>query len=413
MFKSIDNAMQNPANHIGDPAKAAEFTSRFNEATKKYKAFKELEELTPIARLKDMDETQYTNWVDGIIKPGKYHSLKLIEETMGESGANVVRDMFFTKVVAGKRKVGESWSNTVEQEFNKFTAVNDNKTLDFLMPKKERDQLVDWARTRDRLESGELASIAKHQENSSVTAIELATMSSAEHVKKAIVLAGGKNSDLGKVIQQGFIQHLLNHSRKSIDKVGEGINVQAFFTMFDSYMERGTAQEILSPEVLDFIQKGRDYLRISGQAPDVGGQMIVGSTGSQVVQAPFKMGKAVAEGKGLGSAAKIGLGIAGRIVSFDLQGKYIYSRAAKLKDEAAASWWKSVFDGGAMKVNSRVKEATIFMNHAINEEQDRLDLEDKETFNVNQGTSGPMVDISKSKKKKKKRMPPPSPFTGM
>lgn len=391
MYGAINDVFDRAIVNASDPKLNAKAVAEWKQLSKDWKGKLALEEITPIARMDRMDATQYADWSKSLMRPGKYEALKFLSDTLGTDGQQTVKDMFFTKVIAGERSP-KGWADTVRSTFKQFTDVNDTKTLDFLMTPKDRKILTEWADARDKVESGLVAKLYAQDAGNAATAIDFATTGYARALQNAITLGGGIDSKFGQSVQAGFMQHLINTSSREEHLYGQILNTGELAKQVAALKERGTFDIIFpSKEAQEWFDGFLAYHNVTGMLPSQAAGLQTGEMASKALKGGIVVAENVATGKP-GKALERVWEIGTMGVPHKLLGRWFSREATKQGEKEVVPGWKmkgAKLATGAANSIASVRRSAQFMNYIIGQQKaDDLQQYDADTVNQQYNAGG-------------------------
>lgn len=391
MYSAINDVFDRAIVNVSDPTLNAKAVAEWKQLSKDWKGKLSLEEITPIARMDRMDATQYADWSKSLMRPGKYEALKFLSDTLGTDGQQTVKDMFFTKVIAGERSP-KGWADTVRSTFKQFTDVNDTKTLDFLMTPKDRKILTEWADARDKVESGLVAKLYAQDAGNAATAIDFATTGDARALQNAITLGGGIDSKFGQSVQAGFMQHLINTSSREEHLYGQILNTGELAKQVAALKERGTFDIIFpSKEAQEWFDGFLAYHNVTGMLPSQAAGLQTGEMAGKALKGGIVVAENVATGKP-GKALERVWEIGTMGVPHKLLGRWFSREATKQGEKEVVPGWKmkgAKLATGAANSIASVRRSAQFMNYIIGQQKaDDLQQYDADTVNQQYNAGG-------------------------
>lgn len=391
MHKALNESFDNAIVNIGDPALNAKAVGEWKKLSSDYRAFMELEDITPIARLREMDDTQIADWGKTLFKPGSYQKVKLLGDILGPDGQQAMKDMFFTTVTSGNAT--STWKNKVNETLDSFVSpYKDTMTRDYLMTPKDQELLRRWAAMRDDLESGAVSSLVAKDLSNAERAIQLANLGDTDKLRDIIRLAGGEKSKTFESIQAGFLQHLVNGSTRYITNVGHVLNGKELAANISRFRDEKDTLGILFPgerwkQYFDGLVHYSNTIGIKG---DMGSSLQVAEMGSTTAKGAAKGLEQAVTGQG-GKALETAYKLGTMTLPYKYIGRFLV-RDAKIQDVKPASKAKGAFAKGADILRNGVggvKKATQFGAYMLGQEKnDDLQQWDSETWNKQYDAGG-------------------------
>lgn len=391
MHKALNKSFDNAIVNIGDPALNAKAVEEWKKLSSDYRAFMELEDITPIARLREMDDTQIADWGKTLFKPGSYQKVKLLGDILGPDGQQAMKDMFFTTVTSGNAT--STWKNKVNETLDSFVSpYKDTMTRDYLMTPKDQELLRRWAAMRDDLESGAVSSLVAKDLSNAERAIQLANLGDTDKLRDIIRLAGGEKSKTFESIQAGFLQHLVNGSTRYITNVGHVLNGKELAANISRFRDEKDTLGILFPgerwkQYFDGLIHYSNTIGIKG---DMGSSLQVAEMGSTTAKGAAKGLEQAVTGQG-GKAAETAYKLGTMTLPYKYIGRFLV-RDAKVQDVKPAGKAKGAFAKGADILRNGVggvKKATQFGVYMLGQEKnDDLQQWDAETWNKQYDAGG-------------------------
>lgn len=391
MHRAINDSFDNAIVNIGDPALNAKAVSDWKKLSSDYRAFMELEDITPIARLREMDDTQIADWGKTLFKPGSYQKIKLLGDILGPDGQQAMKDMFFTTVTSGNAT--STWKNKVNEVLDSFVSpYKDTMTRDLLMTPKDQELLKRWAAMRDALETGSVNALVAKDLSNAERAIQLANLGDTDKLRDIIRLAGGEKSKTFESIQAGFLQHLVNGSTRYIDNVGQVLNGKELAANISRFRDEKDTLGVLFPgerwkQYFDGLVHYSNTIGISGDL--AAGMKVAEMAATTVEGVPRGLEQALAGNAE--KAAKTAYKLGTLTLPYKYLGRFL-SRDAKIQDVKDAGKVKGAFSKGANALRNGVggvKKATQFGVYMLGQEKnDDLQQWDAEFWNKTYDAGG-------------------------
>ena len=391
MHKALNESFDNAIVNVADPALNAKAVADWKKLSSDYRAFMELEDITPIARLREMDDTQIADWGKTLFKPGSYQKVKLLGDILGPDGQQAMKDMFFTTVTSGNAT--STWKNKVNETLDSFVSpYKDTMTRDYLMTPKDQELLKRWAAMRDDLESGAVSSLVAKDLSNAERAIQLANLGDTDKLRDIIRLAGGEKSKTFESIQAGFLQHLVNGSTRYITNVGHVLNGKELAANISRFRDEKDTLGILFPgerwkQYFDGLVHYSNTIGIKG---DMGSSLQVAEMGSTTAKGAAKGLEQAATGQG-GKALETAYKLGTMTLPYKYIGRFLV-RDAKIQDVKPAGKAKGAFAKGADILRNGVggvKKATQFGVYMLGQEKnDDLQQWDAEFWNKTYDAGG-------------------------
>lgn len=324
IHNALTDAMEKGTDISGDPVKTKAFQDAWKQASTQYRAFNNLSELKVISKITDMEQGDYYQVVDGLMRPGKSEALKLIGSVVPE-GQKLLQKVFVTKLLAGTRT--SEWKDTITQELNKFAKANDSSTIDYLLPQHERETLIKFSEGMNKLEGSFLSNISKLDRESSSTAWEAITTGSAEDLKYIVDLAGGVGSQTGQSLVRGVLTKLYQMTTKNVPKFGEAFMYEKFRDELTKLENKGITGLLFSKDQMEFLKNLDKYVDTVQIKADMGSSLQAGEQAGGALRYTVEAPGAITEGKGLAKTMKVmklpvATAVAGRFLAEPAQKKF-------------------------------------------------------------------------------------------
>ena len=302
IHKELNNTLENGFHVNGDVAQAEAATAAIKKANSEYRSFMELSDLRPIKNIQNMGPGDYARIVENIVQPGKSSAMKLIANVVPE-GQDILRKVFTTRLFAGDRT--STWKDSITKELDRWATANDKEGLSFLLKPGEKEQLLNYAANREKLEGGFLAKIAGYDRDASATAWDAISKGSPEDLKYVLDLAGGLNTKTGMALRRGVLQRIYENSTANVPKFGDVFVYDKFKQELNLMRNKGTLDTLFDKKEIKFLENLDSYIDVVRVNVDMGSGLQAAQLASTVAQVPLRAGEQISAGNVEGATKKV------------------------------------------------------------------------------------------------------------